>query len=269
MPLLLDAAGVAPPVFFLLRALAMERDPGVGMTEAEMIADLDNPYATFRPELARLPALVSMGYVAHDGDTFTVTSTGRALVRHIEAAKDAYLATLSPIPHDDLSRLLGTLEAIAARLWVAPEPAAKPHQTRIRRAAPAPDAAPMARLLAAVYALWYARDDAHTAAWRAAGFDGPAFDLLNHVWSGDARTVAQLTDKVSDTQRPDDVACGLASLIASGYLTADGDLLSLTDIGQQTRDAIETETDRIYFASWPDADDTWIRRTFAAVLWDA
>jgi hypothetical protein len=263
------AIGLTPPEFFELRSLIQERDPGVGMTRTEMLRDFDNPYSTFRPILDHLPALVAAGYVARDGERYTVRDAGRKAFERAAAAREAYLATLAPIPADDLARLIAQLQEIAERLQAAPEPGAKPHQARSRRTPPSADAAPMVWLIHAIYSLWEARDDAHNAAWRAAGFDGPAFDLLSRVWSGEAATIPALMDSVRLSQTPEDVQRGTDQLVADGYASRDGDMLTLTAQGRAIRDAIERETDRIYFTPWPPltaADVRWLRTTMAALV---
>ncbi len=247
---LLASAGLERPAYFLLRALVQERDAGEGITRDEMQADLFNPYSTIRPILTALPTLVEEGYVAREGNRYTVTRDGRVLFACAEGAKNRYLASLAPIPAADLAPLADGLMAIARCLRDAPEPARKPHQARAWRVMPPADAAPMALLYGAMYALWMARDDSHNAAWRAAGFDGPAFDLLSRIWSGEATTVAALTDAVRDSQRAEDVTHGIASLADVGYATRDGDVLSLTEAGRRVRTVIEAKTDRLYFASW-------------------
>ncbi len=261
----LDAAGLVGPGRLVLRAIVMETNPGVGMSMAELRANLFNPYATVHAHLEALPALVERGYLTADGDCYTVTPQGRALAERIERAGRAYLATLDLLPPADLARLADTLVDIAARLWAADEPAAKPHQARLRRLPSAAGGPAMARLEEAAYALWMARDDAHNAAWRAVGFDGPAFDLLTHIWAGEAGTIAELTERVGGSQRPQDVEHGLAALIGRGYLVADGDALQLTPAGRATRDTIEAETDRVYFADWPPSespDVEWLYDAF-------
>jgi hypothetical protein len=264
LPSILDETGLGPNRA-LLRALVTETDPGASMSEAELRANLFNPYATIHSYLESLPVLVERGYLSVEGDRYTVTPQGRALVERLERAGRAYLATLDPLPAADLARLADTFADIAARLWVAAEPAAKPHQDRVRRLPSAEGSPAMARLEEAVYALWMARDDAHNAAWRAAGFDGPAFDLLTRIWAGEADTVAELIERVSGGQRPEDVQRGLAVLIEKGYVIAEGGALRLTPAGRATRDAIEVETDRIYFAPWPPSgsdDVEWLYEAF-------
>jgi DNA-binding MarR family transcriptional regulator len=247
---LLDEAGLAGPEAVLLRAMVMETGPGAAMSEAELRANLFNPYNTVHSFVDALPALVERGYLDRTGDSYTVTAAGRALIARIERAAQAYLATLAPLPAEDMAYLAGTLAELSGRMWAAPEPAAKPHQARVRRLPPAEGDMPMPRLDLAVYGLWMARDDAHNAAWRAAGLEGPVFDLLSQIWSGEAATSAELIARMGG-QRPVDVERGLAILARDGLLSVDGTALVLTPEGRATRERIEAETDRVYFVPWP------------------
>src|SRR4051794_20132474 len=54
----LESVELDRPSSFLLRALVEERDAGEGITEAEMGADLFNPYSTIRPIVDALPMFV-------------------------------------------------------------------------------------------------------------------------------------------------------------------------------------------------------------------
>ncbi len=103
----------------------------------------------------------------------------------------------------------------------------------------------------AIYDLWMARDDAHIEAWRDAGLEGPPMAALTLVWSGEADTVAQLVEKLSPQQSPEDVESSLAYLVAGNYIEQSGDTVSITPAGALVRGDIERETDRIYFAPWP------------------
>lgn len=260
----LSAFGLERPAFFLLQAIVQELDRGMGMSEAELRAHLFNPYSTYNPIFDYLPALVDKGYLRVEDERYAVTVRGHDVIMEIEHAARDYVASLQPLPPDDLVQLADALSTIAERLSSAAEPADKTHGARLQRLPIPTDSPPMVRLEHAVFGLWTARDDAHNAAWRAAGFDGPPFDLLTRVWTGEATTLQQLKEAVAHTQRPQDVARGIEALIARDYLRRDGERLQLTPRGQATRDAVEAETDRIYFAPWPpfSAEElAWLRQT--------
>jgi hypothetical protein len=265
---LLGERGLTRQEAVLLRALVMETEPGAAMAGAELRARLFNPYSTLNSIFEALPALVVRGCLTQDDQQYVVTPIGRALIERIERAGRAYLATLDLLPAADAENLADTLAEIAGRLWAAPEPAIKAHQARVRRLPSAEGQPALARLDPAVYALWMARDDAHIAAWGREGFDGPAFELLSQIWSGVAHTRAALHERVGQGQRPEEIERGLAMLCERGYAITEGSALALTAAGQALRDAIEAETDRIYFTAWPAlAPDqvAWLCEAFHAL----
>jgi hypothetical protein len=254
--------------FPLLRAIVEETDPGVALTEDELCADLFNPYSTIHTIFEVLPALVAKRLITREGEGYVVTPKGRGYVCRLEQSVRAYLGTRTPLPPGDLARLAETLAGIAERMWSAPEPFAKPHQARARRRQAPAGSPALIQLDDAIYALWMARDDAHTAAWRGAGFTGPTVDLLSYLWSGNATTMAELSKGMAQSQAPEDVERGVEWLIANGYVVADGERLRLTALGRSTRDAIETETDRLYFTPWPPLSQTevdWIVTSLQSV----
>lgn len=256
----LEERGISRPESFLLLALAEEADPGVWLTRATMRRDLFNPYSTIDPLIfAALPDLVAHGLLAEREDaSYAVTASGRALIADLEQAARAYLATLEFAPLVDLAPLADVLLRLASAMWAAPEPADKPHQARFQRRLPVrEDDAPLVRLEAAILALWLARDDAHNAAWRAQGFTGPAFDIFSRIWNGEAASILDLQRILALQQRPEDIEAALVGLQQTGYVARTGNEVVLTPAGRVIRDAIEAETDRVYFAPWT-ADDTTI-----------
>ena len=238
------------PALLLLRDLVKETDPGEMLTRQEMESRLFNPYPTFNPIFDHLPALLEGGYLSHTAGRYLVTPRGKALIERLEQARHEYTATLTPLPLPELTRLAALLEAIAQRMWQASEPAVKAHQARCHRL-PITTPAPMVRLDAAVFALWMARDDAHIAAWRAAGLSGPHLDLLTALWRREAHTLSELTTAFEQLQRPEDILEGITALSAAGYVLVEGERITLTEDGQRVRTRIEEETDRIYFTPWP------------------
>ena len=148
-----------------------------------------------------------------------------------------------------------------------------------RLAPPALGSAPLVRLDDAAYNLWLARDDAHIAAWRSAGFEGPILDILSRLWSGEATTFADLSKLLEADQRPEDVWRGMNQLIMSGLIvrtearsdngTFFAAPLTLTERGYLTRLAIEQETDHLYFTPWPPlsaAAITWATATLSEII---
>jgi hypothetical protein len=264
----LQSSGLERPHFFLLMALVQETDLSEKLSRQQMESQLFNPYSTFNPIFDALPLLLEQGYLLHLDAGYLVTPAGRALIEQTEQAARDYVATLTPIPLPELTHLAALLEEIAQRMWQADEPAIKAHQARCHRLPPIIPSAPMVHLEAAIFALWMARDDAHIAAWRAAGLSGPHLDLLTRLWTGEAHSRPELTTALQHTQRPEDILQGITALKEAGYVLGEGEHLALTASGQQVRTRIEEETDRIYFTSWPPLtpeDLSWLYASLGKV----
>lgn len=257
---LMEELGIdRPALFFAIGAVA----PQGGGRFSEMW----NPYATqWDQYLPASAAARDAGLVAEKDGRWDLTPAGRDLIKRVRREADVYLASLpSPIPAGDLERLASLLarafEATAAgleRRW---------HSHIPRAARMAGDGGhPMVALENAVYGIWQARDDCHMAAWQQAGLDGPSLDTLTRIWRAEASSAMELTAKLT-SQRPADVAGQLTRLRRDG-LVADGDPPRTTENGAKARQAIEDETDRLFFAPWPDdvgSAAPWIHEKLALV----
>lgn len=250
---------VTLPEYLLLRRVAIERD-AAPIPYAELRANALDPYRIADPFLDRLPRLVELGLLDQSGDDYALTPLGRDLLTRGERAANDYAAGRIRLPFDDLTRLASTLHDVAERQRLAPEPDDKAHQDRVPRLRRFDQRqAPPIQLEYALYALQRARDDAHIAAWRAAGFRGPALALLSYVWAGDASTSTGLMELTRDRMRPEDTAALLGDLERDGYVTLEFPAVTITNRGREVRDEIERETDLVYFAPWPDIDAGWVR----------
>jgi hypothetical protein len=248
-----------PALFFAIGAVA----PQGGGRFTEMW----NPYATqWDQHLPASSAARDAGLVEENNGRWDLTPAGRDLAKRVRREADAYLAALpSPLPADDLARLASLLarafDATAAgleRRW---------HSHIPRAARMAGDGThPMVALENAIYGIWQARDDCHMAAWQQAGLDGPTLDTLTRIWRAEATSVEDLVAKLT-SQRPADIAGQLTRLRRDGLVT-DGDPPRTTDKGAKARQAIEDETDRLFFSNWPDdvgSAAAWIREKLALV----
>jgi len=204
----------------------------------------------------------SAGLISWAGGRWSLTAKGTSAVGELRRAIDAHYASQVPIAKDELDRLAALLDAAYQAAATSTEPATREHTPRAARYRWQEPSSAMARLDAAIYGLWQIRDDCHVQAWRDAGLTGPALDVLTRVWKGEAATEDEIT-----TQRPEDVRAALQQLRAAGHLTA-GPALELTPNGTATRERIEAETDRYFFAPWPDdvgAQSDWLTERLAAV----
>jgi DNA-binding MarR family transcriptional regulator len=238
----MEELGIDRPTYtFLVSGVGLQSDDGAHMQ------DLFNPYPTsFDQWDAAAATARGAGLVDEAGGRWHITAKGRELFTKVRREADAYLATLEPIPANEIVHLAAQL----ARALAAIESSGLPFDHMPRNARLRGDGrVPMVALENALFGLWHARDDSHMSSWREAGFDGPTFDVLTRVWRNEAADETELAKKMPG-QRPSDVHEALSRLRAEGYVRRDA--LATTERGASVRQQIEDETDRKFFEPWPD-----------------
>jgi hypothetical protein len=258
----MEKLGLDRPAYFFAIDLGVQ-DPTGARPQ-----DIGN--STYRtndePLRATAAAGESVGLIARRDGRWSLTDKGRAALDELRRAIDAHYASLVPIAAGDLKRLAELLDAAFGASATAAEPETREHTPRAMRYRWQPPSSAMAKLDAAIYGLWQIRDDCHVQAWRDAGLSGPAVDVLTRAWHKDATTEDELAGKIP-AQRPEDVRTAAQHLRDIDLLTS-GPGLALTHTGTAVRERIEAETDRYFFAPWPDAvgaQADWIGDRLAAV----
>lgn len=255
----MEELGIDRPALlgFVVGGLALQPDEGA------RLVDLFNPYATvFDAWHASAAEARGAGLADEVGGRWHITPAGREVAARIRREADAYLATLEPIPTAEVARLAGLLARALAATLASDVP--RDHLPRTRRFG-GDVRIPMVALESAIFGLWQARDDCHMSSWREGGFEGPTFDVLTRVWREEATTDDDLAAKLPQ-QRPEDVRSALARLRRDGLV--DADRLVVTPRGAETRQLVEDETDRRFFAPWPDdvgRESTWMQGRLAAI----
>lgn len=221
-------------------------------------------YSVYTTRLdASAPALAAAqgaGLITKTGDRWTATGSGRELALRLRKASDEHLGTIATIPAEEQRRLGELLERAFQAASTAPEPVTKdrlPLGIGFRRGLRPSN--PLSAIDQAVYGLWMFRDDCHIAAWRAAGFDGPTFDVLTRIWREQPGTPDELASSLLQ-QGPEDVHAAVERLRREELVGQDA--LRVTQKGRTTRESVEAETDRLFFGPWPDtvgAQGAWIR----------
>ena len=241
----------------ILMALLIERAGDAGLPERSAYSVYSTKLDASAPALA---AAQGAGLIAKRGDRWEATVAGRDLAARLRRASDEHLGGIARERASDLGRLADLLERAFQASVQAPEPAVKgrlPLGLGFRRAHRPSN--PLAAVDQAVYGLWMFRDDCHIAAWRGRDFDGPTLDVLTRLWKERPATRDELVPMLVQ-QRPEDVDAALERLRRDGRVEPGS--LRLTERGRADRDAVEAETDRLFFAPWPDevgSEGAWIR----------
>ena len=220
-----------------------------------------SPYAIKRPTVVDgWSKVVAAGLAEATPDGWRPRPQGIALAERAQRALRDHLSGL-PLPADAVRRAADALERIAERIPSDARRAALARKLRPKSDEPVAD---ILRLNRSAAELWYFRDDCHIRAWQAAGYQGPVFDVLSHLWSSPpdmqwtklpgATSLDQLAKAMEQRQERSDVDRAVQALVDRDDIARDGDSVRLTATGQGSRDAIEDETDRSYFAIW-ELDD--------------
>ncbi|HEX5129323.1 MAG TPA: hypothetical protein VFV90_06235 [Usitatibacter sp.] len=230
-----------------------------------------NPYIVIDDDSEPVAELLHRGLLREDAEgALSLSPEAVAAVERVHTGSSAYVAGREVLPRNTLQALADQLRRAVDALTEHPTAAPRPgshlagalwvqRQSDLTR--------PMSAIEAYMSDLWGARDDAHMAAWREAGMEGPALDLLTQVWQG-AATVDDIAAKLEGRQTRGDVESSLAWLVTEEYVTLDGDSVALTPTGVMKREDIERETDRIYFTHWPHTyeEAAFVRDTLRDVV---
>jgi hypothetical protein len=243
----MDRLGLDRPAYFSAIDLGTQDARGARPQDIQ-----NSAYRTTDDPLrAPLAAAQSAGLVRWQDGRWSLTDGGQVVLDELRQAMDRYFAGLTPIAAADLDALARLLDEALSACVRSADPKTRDHTPRAARYRWKEPSSPFARLDAAIYGLWQVRDDCHVQAWRDAGLSGPTVDVLSRVWRGEGSTEGELATKIT-TQRPEDVRASVQQLRSDGSL-APGEPLSLTAAGRTLRERVEAETDRYFFAPWPDA----------------
>ena len=251
-----EELGLDRPTFIWAINLSYRGDRGASAEPG----DLTSVYGTVPGRWLPMAAAARGAGLAEERDgRWYLTEKGRGLAAAMHEAARAHYATLTPIPKGELAELTRLLDRAFFAGAKAKEPARRQHTPfAFSYRGEEPPVGSFAQLDAAVYGLWQVRDDSHMAAWRASSLSGPEVEVLTRSWREEAADEAALTDLLPH-QRPEDVRAAVARLREEGLIERDA--LRTTAKGAAARQAIEDETDRLFFTPWPDevgARSAWI-----------
>ncbi len=228
------------------------------------------PFASIKRQSENYAALAEAGLLqAVDTDTYVLTENGRELIEgFFHAAHKGLDASESPSPVGALSiqkmeRLAKLLGQIVVASLEAPEPNEKLALNGSRWTDPGENASTVVKLDQYVTDLLRFRTDAHNAAWRKYDLGGRTWETFTQVEQGEAKTAAGLAERLNYRgYSADDYGASLSELEELGWLEEIDNEWVLTAKGNQIKQEVGSETDRIYFESWKKLGDTEIAELF-------
>ncbi|HRQ37318.1 MAG TPA: hypothetical protein PLD25_05315 [Chloroflexota bacterium] len=219
------------------------------------------PYQARASVISQLEEVVGRGVLTKVGDeVYALTEAGQKVAVRIAATAVATGQSITQTMPMESRRLV---ERVAAALYglvqsciAAPEP---PHPCleRSRFFDPGSDAPIVERLRRYLNDLSAFRDDAHLAAWQPYSLKGHEWEAFSHIHGGyvfgeRVTTAAELAEKLGSFRGYDAAAYEMAlqKVVERGWLMVENGRYAPTAAGNQVREAVETETDRLFFTPW-------------------
>lgn len=241
-------AGLAESVgWFLVQA--GEFDPEPLTVAALRVRDV---YAAEPIVRALLEIMASERWFDRDEHgAYHLTALGRELLLHRRAQRRALVASLMPLPADDLARLALLLERLIDASLACPNPPGCWCLVHSRRRAPELPAPPIVRIAQYFDDLNAFRDDAHMAAWQPYGVAGYEWEAFALVCAGTAHTAAQLFEQLAHRgYTRAEYGAALERLAQRGWLAQRDSQYHPTTAGLAAHAEAEQRTNHYFFRPW-------------------
>lgn len=255
-----------PALVDLLQALSIQGSD-VGVVQTAM-SELPNPlkpevYLTRTPYQSREIVITQFegacerGYLQKvDEAAYHLTDQGESVAREIPATAVKTAATIQPLPENEAEQLTALMWKVVDAAVTSNE-IKHPALDRSRYYDPGPQAPATEKLRRYLNDLNAFRDDVHIAAWQAydlMGYEWEAFSHIHgeYVFGGAVSNGQELAEKLSSFRGYDAEAyeSALQKLVERGWLRVENGRYTVTEEGKFVRDAVETETDRVFFDPW-------------------
>jgi hypothetical protein len=207
--------------------------------------------------------------------TYQLTNKGRTFAQSVQPAVAKAASGLTPIPLEKMTQLSDYLRQIVNAAVAADEPA-KPSLIRSRFYEPGADAPVLEQIRRSLNDLAAFRDDVHIAAWRTYDLDGHEWEAFSHsygefVFGEPANTGEALAEKLGSFRGHDAASytVALQKVATRGWLVETDGRFTITNEGKQVLQAVEDETDRLFYAPWSlSADELTTLQSLMEVVRD-
>jgi hypothetical protein len=250
-PLLQVRRGYAEsPAWFLVQAAEFAPEP---LTIEKL--RVRHIYGSEKLFTALLELMASEKWFDVIGETYTLTEAGQATIEASRQRTRTLFTDFTPIPEAEIQRLESLLRRIIENSLTCPEPPGTWSLVHSRNRAPAADSPAILKLFHHFSDLNAARDDAHMAAFMPHHVTGCVWEAFSFVCNG-TTTADSLYDQLAYRGHSrHDYAEALKTLAARGWIQADGEAYSPTEVGKTVREKVEQLTDDYFYAGWSCVSD--------------
>jgi DNA-binding MarR family transcriptional regulator len=211
------------------------------------------PYHNPKEMVEQLGRAVAAGWMEEVAEgRYRLTAKGEEIAGSIFAYADELYGGLEvPVPEADLERLTELLGKVVEKAKRLPEPHDKWALSWGVLFDRGPSAPVVVRLRRRLLDLNAFRDDVHIAAWEPYGVSGQLWEALTFVWREEARTAADLAEKLPYRGYDEaSYAAALEELAARGWIAEAEGAYTATEKGKALRQEAEERTDAYYDAAW-------------------
>ena len=211
------------------------------------------PYGLARLNEERFMSAVQQGYLILDKDNgYSPTENGLKVAEKIWRQAGTSLASLTPMSKEHLQCLLDYLERLVEAALATPQPPSHFYLSHKKKNYQQLGTIyPLENFVVVFGELAAYRDDIHIAAWQAHQIEGHAWDMFDRIYSGEMFTFDELYEKLKGRGLPKEIYVhDLQELIKRGWVLEETDKYQCTPSGKKVREDVESETERLFFASW-------------------
>lgn len=211
------------------------------------------PYGLAQLNEERFNYAAQQGYLILDKENgYRPTENGWKVAKKIWRQAGDSLASLTPMPKENLQSLLDYLERLVEAALATPQPPShfflshkKQNYQQFGTIYPLENFIVVFGELAAY------RDDMHLAAWHQHQIVGHSWDLFNKIYGEKSLTFDDLYKKLKGRGLPEDIYIqDLQELANLGWISKSANEYQITSAGVKVREDVESVTERLFFESW-------------------
>jgi DNA-binding MarR family transcriptional regulator len=249
--------GITGQWWHLVKALQHEPDP-LSLQDMQRF----DPYSSPKVYRYSWADLKKSGWLnkepsLRDDVEYRLTDKGRDAAQQIDSTANSKIASLKPLPEEELTQLDGLLKKLVAFCEDTPEPADKFLLNDMERSTPEPEDHIMLFIQQSFGQLDGFHEDCYQAAWRPQKVEGFAWEAFSLICEGKAQSAEDVALQLPHRAfSANEYTIGLQSIALRGWLEPDllGRLAPSSE-GQQLWNDVQSIKNRAFFAPWKNLSE--------------